>query len=78
MAGKFTPDSLVAAFEAAGLTEENLAAWLGTEVRNIDAKIATVRAEHAKVQEAFEAQLAELSALRADAQKRADEALGKA
>lgn len=64
--------------EALGTTEEALSALLGTEVRGYDAKIAQLRAEFAKQQEAFEAQLSELSGLRADAQKRADEALGKA
>lgn len=59
-------------------TEEALSALLGTEVRSIDAKIAQLRAEFAKQQEEFEAQLSGLSGLRADAQKRADEALGKA
>lgn len=60
-----------------GLAPGGFAAAFGTEVRGIDAKIAVVQAERAKAIEAFDAQLGELATARADAQKRADEALGK-
>jgi hypothetical protein len=60
-----------------GLAPGGFAAAFGTEVRAIDAKIAVVRAERTKALEAFDAQLGELDTLRAEAQRRADEALGK-
>lgn len=60
-----------------GLAPGGFAAAFGTEVRAIDAKIATVQAERDKSAVSFEEQLTELRQLRAEAQKRADEALGK-
>lgn len=70
--------SIVSQIEAElGLAAGGFAAMFGTEVRQIDAKIATVQGERAKANEAFDAQLGELATMRADAQKRADEALGK-
>lgn len=60
-----------------GLAPGGFAAAFGTEVRAIDAKIAVVRAERTKALESYDAQLGELDTLRAEAQRRADEALGK-
>ena len=48
------------------------------EVRAIEAKIVGVKADRDKVLLEFDAQLGELETARAEAQKRADEELGKA
>lgn len=62
-------DALVGLFRRTVITQE---------VRSIEAKIVGVKADRDKVMLAFDAQLGELEAARAEAQKRADEELGKA
>ena len=69
--------SIVAQLEQElGLTPGGFAAAFGTEVRQIAAKRAVIMAEWDKRVQEHEAQIQEIDALAADAQKRADELAG--